>query len=137
MALHLTLLGPPSVSRDGERVGFDTRKAVALLALLTLTERPHSREALCALLWPAHDADHARGALRRTLSTLRSGIGADWILTAGDAVALRRGPGLEVDVERFRALAAEGASRQSLADAVALYSGPLLEGFTLRDSPDF
>lgn len=137
MALHVTLLGPPGVSRDGERIGFDTRKALALLALLTLTERPRSREALCALLWPAHDADRARGALRRTLSTLRSGIGADWILTAGDAVALRRGPGLGVDVERFRALAAEGASRQSLADAVALYSGPLLEGFTLRDSPDF
>ena len=72
MALEVTLLGPPRIERDGERVAFDTRKAMALLADLALSERPRSREALCGLLWPAHDPDRARGALRRTLSTLRT-----------------------------------------------------------------
>ena len=67
--------------------------------------RPRSREALCELLWPGHDPDHARGALRRTLSTLRTAVGEEWIDTAGDSVALQRGPGLELDVARFRALA--------------------------------
>ena len=71
MALAIRLLGPPRVERDGEAVAFDTRKAMALLAHLALAERPRSREALCSLLWPAHDLDRARGALRRTLSTLR------------------------------------------------------------------
>src|SRR5918994_1845476 len=137
MALNITLLGAPRVQRDGETVSFDTRKAMALLAHLALAERPRSREALCSLLWPAHDIDRARGALRRTLSTLRKGIGEQWIDTAGDSVVLQWGPGLELDVERFRALAADGASEDRLGEAVALFSGDFLEGFSLRDSPEF
>src|SRR5215207_10352759 len=137
MALAIRLLGPPRVERDGEAVAFDTRKAMALLAHLALAERPRSREALCSLLWPAHDLDRARGALRRTLSTLRKGIGDEWIDARGDSLALRKGPGLELDVERFRALAADGAAEESLSQAATLFSGDFLEGFSLRDSPDF
>src|SRR5258705_11883113 len=69
--LEISLLGPPRVRRDGEPVSFDTRKATALLAHLALAERPRSRESLCDLLWPAQDAEHARGALPRTLSRVR------------------------------------------------------------------
>jgi DNA-binding SARP family transcriptional activator/predicted ATPase len=137
MALEVTLLGPPRVERDGERAAFDTRKAIALLAVLALSEHPRSREALCGLLWPDHDPDHARGALRRTLSTLRNAVGEDWIDTAGDTIALKRGPGLELDVARFRSLVADGAVLDSLSAAVTLFSGDFLEGFSLRDSPQF
>ena len=137
MALDITLLGAPRVKRDSEAVTFDTRKAMALLALLALAERPRSREALCGLLWPAHDPDRARGALRRTLSTLRKGIGHNWIDPAGDSLALRRGPGLELDVARFRGLTAGGASEERLGKAAALFSGDFMEGFSLRDSPEF
>jgi DNA-binding SARP family transcriptional activator len=91
MGLAIRLLGPPRVERDGQRVAFDTRKAMALLAHLALAERPRSREALCGLLWPTHDPERARGALRRTLSTLRKGVGDEWIDTAGDSLVLRRG----------------------------------------------
>ena len=137
MALAVTLLGPPRIERDGQPVAVDTRKATALLALLALAERPRSREALCDLLWSAHEPGRARGALRRTLSTLRTALGEEWIDTAGDSIALKRGPGLELDIERFRELAADGASLESLGEAVALFSGDFLEGFSLRDSPDF
>jgi DNA-binding SARP family transcriptional activator len=78
--LEISLLGPPRVRRAGRPVSFDTRKATALLAHLALAERPRSREALCALLWPAQDLDHARGALRRTLSVLRKAFGEEWIV---------------------------------------------------------
>ena len=61
MALEVTLLGPPRIERDGERVAFDTRKAMALLAHLALADRPRSRDALCALLWPAHDPGQRSG----------------------------------------------------------------------------
>ena len=137
MALEVSLIGPPRVTRDGRPVSFDTRKAMALLAHLALAERPRSREALCELLWPGHDAEHARGALRRTLSALRKSIGAEWIETRGDGVALLRGAGLELDVERFRELVAGDSSIERLNEAVILLSGGFLEGFALRDSPDF
>lgn len=137
MSVEVALLGPPRVERGGEPVAFDTRKAMALLAHLALSQRPRSRAALCELLWPAHDPEHARGALRRTLSTLRKALGEERLDTAGDSVALRIGDGLVLDVRSFRTLAAEPASMQSLTAAAELFRGELLEGFLLRDSPDF
>ncbi len=116
---------------------FETRKAMALLAHLAQSDRPRSRDLLCELLYPGHDPDRTRGALRRTLSTLRKGIGEEWIDTTGDGVSLRRGPGLSLDVEKFRELAAEPTSEPRLREAVALFPGDFLEGFSLRDSPDF
>ena len=93
--LEISLLGPPRVARDGGPVSFDTRKATALLAHLALSERPRSREALCALLWPDRDPEHARGALRRTLSALRKAVGEEWVDTVADSVALRDSPEFE------------------------------------------
>ena len=135
--LAISLLGPPHVRLDDTPVSFDTRKATALLAHLVLSERPRSRAALCELLWPDRDPEHARAALRRTLSTLRTTIGEEWIDVEADGVALRGGDELAVDVRRFRALAAEGAAAAELTEAVELFRGELLEGFALRDSPEF
>ena len=137
MALEISLIGPPRVARDGRPVSFDTRKAMALLAHLALAERPRSREALCELLWPGRDPEHARGALRRTLSTLRKAVGEQSIDTTGDSIALVRGGELGLDVERFRKLAADGASLEALLEAATLFSAGFLEGFSLRDSPTF
>ena len=137
MGLDVTLLGSPRIERDGSPVAFETRKATALLAHLALTTHPRPRESLCELLYPGHDPANARGALRRTLSALRSGIGEEWLDTSGASIALRRGADLRIDVERFRHLAGPEASRPSLVEAVELFSGGFLEGFALRDSPEF
>jgi DNA-binding SARP family transcriptional activator len=136
-ALEISLLGPPRVCRAGAPVAFETRKATALLAHLALAPGPRSREALCSLLWPEQDPEHARGALRRTLSALRKAVGEEWIDTAAGSVALRDGGGLDVDVRRFRALASPDATPEELASAVEVFRGELLEGFSLRDNPEF
>jgi DNA-binding SARP family transcriptional activator len=138
LALEISLLGPPRVRRSGRPVSFDTRKATALLAHLALADRPRSRESLCELLWPAQDPEHARGALRRTLSALRKSIGEEWIDAVADSVALRlEDDRVDVDVRRFRTLAADDAPVEDLVTAVELFRGELLEGFSLRDSPEF
>jgi DNA-binding SARP family transcriptional activator len=131
--VEVMLLGSPQVRRDGAPVALDTRKALALLAHLALTDRARPRDVLAELLWPDHDAEHARGALRRTLSTLRGAVGAEAIEATRERVALVRGPALEIDVDRFRALAA--ADR--FEEAVAVFRGDFLEGFGLRDAPAF
>jgi DNA-binding SARP family transcriptional activator/Tfp pilus assembly protein PilF len=133
MAVKVKLLGPPRVERDGSPVALDTRKAMALLAVLALVERPRPRDVLAELLWPEHDAEHARGALRRTLSTLRSAIGPEAVEATRDRVSLVRGGSLELDIDRFRAFVADG----DLGAAVAEFRGELLEGFGLRDAPGF
>ncbi len=130
--IEVRLLGPPRVTRDGEPLAFDTRKAIAVLAVLALSERPRTRDSLADLLWPDADLTRARGALRRTLSTLRGAVG-DHLEAGRDQVALVRGPGLRVDVDSFRDLRDRGAS----SEAAAVFSGTFLEGFAVRDAPDF
>lgn len=127
------MLGPPRIERDGTLVAFDTRKAVAVVAYLALDRRSHPRDVLAELLWPDHDPEHARGALRRTLSTVRAGLGPTVLEATRDHVRLAEGNSLSVDVDRFRALCAAGDD----AGAVALFRGGFLEGFGVRDAPEF
>ncbi|MBV9830301.1 MAG: hypothetical protein JOZ82_01810, partial [Marmoricola sp.] len=131
--IRIRLLGPPRVERDGAAVAFDTRKAVALLAHLSLAEGARPRDALADLLWPDADLAHARGALRRTLSAVRAAVGGDHLEATRDQVRLVRGDDLAVDVDEFRRGVAEGDPERALAQ----WGGDLLEGFVIRDAPDF
>ncbi|MBA2640706.1 MAG: AAA family ATPase, partial [Nocardioidaceae bacterium] len=131
--IDVMLLGPPRVERDTALVAFDTRKAVALLAHLALTDRPRPREALAELLWPDTEPDRARGALRRTLSSLRAAIGAERVEATRDHVRLVKGTGITVDVDQFRELAARGDHE----GAATMFRGDFMEGFAVRDAPDF
>ncbi len=132
--LSLALLGPPVVRRDGAPVTFDTRKATALLALLAVTGREHSREQLADLLWPEADSTKGRASLRRTLSVTAAAMG-DGLIISRAAVALQ--PAMVwVDVREFKALIGR-PDAASLEQAVQLYRGDFLAGFTLRGCPDF
>jgi DNA-binding SARP family transcriptional activator/tetratricopeptide (TPR) repeat protein len=132
--LNLALLGPPVIRRDGVPVSFDTRKAIALLALLAVTGREYSREQLADLLWPEADSAKGRASLRRTLSVTAAAMRAALIIT-------RAGVTLEpsvvrLDVREFETLIAR-PDAASLEQAVQLYRGDFLSGFTLRGCPDF
>jgi DNA-binding SARP family transcriptional activator len=63
---------------------------------------------------------------------VRTALGEDVLRT--DTLKVEIAPGaLSVDVERFRRLLRTG----KLEDAVSLYGGDLLSGFSLKDSPEF
>lgn len=147
--LELRFLGPPEIERDGDEREVDTRKAIALAAYLAVTGRPHTRDALAALLWPEYDAERAYANLRRTLWSLNQAVGEEWIDADRETIGLRRQQGLQVDVETFRERLAMAQTHDhneeescpaclpALAEAVDLYRGDFLAGFTLRDSPTF
>lgn len=131
--LELRLFGYPAVIRDRLPVAFDTRKALALLAVLAVTGLEHSRDSLAAMLWPELDRTRARAALRRTLSvTTRVGPA---LQATPSAVRLDL-DAIRCDVREFRALAASNAPGDS-ARAVAIASDTFLAGFGLRDSAVF
>ena len=148
MTLRLSLLGAPLVERSGAPIAFDTRKAVALLAYLGVTGRPHRRESLAGLGWPDADRERASAALRRTLSTIRQVAGPDVLTVDGSTVGLDFSV-VEVDVRRVHDLLTQIRSHdhpvsQVCHDCVAplnevaeLERGSFLEGFALRDSPEF
>jgi DNA-binding SARP family transcriptional activator len=128
---RIALLGSPRIEHAGRKVTFDTRKAVAILAYLALEGGRQPRERIAAMLWPDADAERARGALRRTLSVIRTSPVGDALDADTSAVAL--GDGVDVDVRQFRAL----RMAEQHAHAVAAYGGDLLAGFALRDAPEF
>jgi DNA-binding SARP family transcriptional activator/tetratricopeptide (TPR) repeat protein len=132
--LSLALLGPPVVLRDGTAVTFDTRKAIALLALLAVTGREHSREQLADLLWPDADSVKGRASLRRTLSVTAAAMGAGLTITRA-AVTLELAA-VQVDVREFESLIARPGA-ESQERAVGLYRDDFLSGFVLRGCPDF
>jgi DNA-binding SARP family transcriptional activator len=130
--LRVSLLGPPHVERDGHAIEFDTRKAIAILAYLLLEGETQPRDRLATLLWPDSGEERARAALRRTLSPLRAALG-DEVLHADTLKIGIRSDRVAVDVRRFRDLIRAG----DLEEAVAVYRGDLLAGFSLKDSAQF
>jgi len=146
--LRIALLGPPRVERDGAPIEVDTRKAIALLAYLAIHPERHGRDAVAGLLWPEYDTEHARGALRRTLSTLNKAVGPGWLAADRTTVGFAR-MSFWLDVARFEELVAGcrehghapadacPACVAPLEEAARLHRGDFLAGFSLRDSPSF
>jgi len=134
-SLDIRLLGPPEILVAGKPLVVDTRKAVAILAVLAADGRAYAREELAALLWPDADDASARGALRRTLSALRAAVGETPLVVDRSKVDLVRDR-VRIDLQELETLASS-SDPVDLAHASTLARGPFLAGFSLRDSPDF
>ena len=104
--LTLFFLGTPQLKLDGVSIEIDRRKAVALLAYLTVTGRVHNRDGLATLLWPEYDQSRARAALRRTLSVLNVALAGDWLAADRETVELKRSQNLWLDIDQFQQLLA-------------------------------
>ena len=133
--LEIRLLGPPEILIDGRPLAVDTRKAVAILALLAADGRPYARDELAALLWPESDDMAARGALRRTLSTMRAVVDDGVLRIDRSRVDLDRAQ-VRVDLVEIER-AATSDDRRVLTAAADRIRGPFMAGFNLRDSPEF
>src|SRR4051794_41075836 len=133
--LAIRVLGPLEVAVDGTPLVVDTRKALAILALVAVDQRPFARDELAAMLWPESDDESARGALRRTLSVLRSAVGDRGLRVDRATVALDPSASW-VDLRVVEAATGAG-DRATLAAAASLARGGFLAGFSLRDSAEF
>lgn len=133
--VSLCLLGNPrvegpAVPGQGRAI---QRRHMALLALLARAGRTgQSRDKLLALLWPESPAGAARHSLADALYRLRRILGEDGIVAEGETIRLNPDVIL-CDVQTFEASLEEGR----LEEAVALYGGPFMDGFHLRDSHEF
>ncbi|MGI8773966.1 MAG: ATP-binding protein [Actinomycetota bacterium] len=147
MTIKVQLFGSPSVRGAEGRVTFDTRKALALLAYLGVTARPQPRDELVSFLWPEADLERGRGALRRTLSSIRSALGREALEVDRSSAALSGE--VEVDVTFFRRAVHEADEHPHKAEtscdgclaflerAADMNPGSFMAGFSLKDSPSF
>jgi len=108
------------------------RRRLALLTLLALSpRRALTRERVIAYLWPDHAPDAARRLCSESVYVLRRELGDDVLASVGDELVL--GTTVTCDVDAFLGALAAG-DREA---AVAMYHGPLLDGWYVRDAPDF
>lgn len=149
MPLKINLFGAPYIERDGEDVTVDTRKAIAILAYVIVTNTRQSRDTLATLLWEESDTRSAKAALRRTLSTLNKALESDCLVIERRDVVFEQNEDVWVDVIQFEALLTDVEAHQhdtnslcdsciqQLVDACDLYSDHFMLGFGLRDSIAF
>jgi len=142
--LSLSLLGSFQAVLDGRPItGFASDRMRALLAYLAVEAgRPHRREKLVGLLWPDWPEPSASTNLRNALSNLRkpsaTGEAAAPVLLI-DRETIQFSPAGDgwVDVHAFGALTRVEQPADRWKKDWALYRGPFLEGFSLKDSAPF
>jgi WD40 repeat protein/DNA-binding SARP family transcriptional activator len=139
--LQLALLGRLRIAQSGTPLtNLASLKGQALLCYLAVTRRPHSRAALAGLLWPELPEDDARTNLRSVLAKLQKVV-APHLSVTRETVAFNPASPYWLDVESFldalRRAAATPAAVGLLGDAVDLYRGDFLEGFSIRDAAAF
>jgi DNA-binding SARP family transcriptional activator len=150
--LAIYLLGPLRVILDGEPVtGFISDKARALLAYLAVeSDHSHRRESLAGLLWPDFPEKEAHRSLASALANVRKLIDdskADppFLHSTPKEIQFNRASDSWVDVVAFTGLLQDtGCESDSnpiamlgVEEAVKLYQGEFLRGFSIADSDLF
>lgn len=148
--LILTLLGRPEVTLNGAPLSSRLpAKSLALLLYLAVEKQAkYRRESLVDRLWPDASPTSGRQSLRQTLYTLARVL-SNTLRIDRTSVGLDPATDLWLDVTAFSALMAAchaHSHRQldgcpdcilRLEEAVALYRGDFLAGFSLPDSETF
>ena len=138
--LHLRLLGPLTVLKDGVELPLPaSRKARALLALLAVAS-PVTRARLCELLWDV--PNDPRGELRWCLSKLRGVLddpARHRVRTENDAVALEVTDCFVdiVEVANTLRAGAEALDLPQLRAMSGLFAGDFAEGLEIDRNPQF
>jgi len=133
--LRLQTFGGVSLFRGDENLtgAVTQRRRLGILVLLAASGATGlSRDKLLAFLWPESDTDSARHVLNQLLYAQRRQVGNETLFQGRKTLRLNPAV-IASDVDEFeRALEAH-----DLDVAVRLYRGPFLDGFFLKDAPEF
>lgn len=135
--IELRLLGSLNLVRDCVSCGalIAQPKRFALLCYLALAPGAgfRRRDSLVAMFWPELGEAHARAALRQAIHVIRRCLGEAALVARGiEEIAVDR-TAVWCDAIAFETYLAAGETEK----AMALYEGPLLDGFFISDAPAF
>ncbi|MFN2236248.1 MAG: ATP-binding protein [Anaerolineales bacterium] len=137
--LRLYLFGTPQIELDGAPLGaLKSVKARGILFYLAITGNAIPRSSLAALMWGETSESAARSNLRKALQQLRKYLN-EFLSINRDRVGLAEGAHIWVDVHQFKAAYQESSQGfpKNLAITIDLYRGDFLEGFYIRNAPEF
>ena len=142
VSAKLRLLGTFGLTDGvGHAVPIGSQRAQALLAYLVLhRDAPQSRRQISFVLWADSSEGEALNSLRQLVHRIRQAWpgAAHHLAVDASTLALRSGPGIEVDIDEYEAAVAAALASDQGADVVAvraaferaasLYLGDLLPG---------
>ncbi|GAA0402510.1 BTAD domain-containing putative transcriptional regulator [Microbispora corallina] len=139
--MHFAILSSTDVTHQGEALPMPPIRRRALCALLAAGRHGLSAEALTEALWGDDDVEAHESSLKSVLSHLRRTLPDRIPPSTAGRYRIILAPGDALDVDQFRAKAAEGAAAaasgdyatvvNALNDALALWGEP-----PLADLPD-
>ncbi len=124
--------GHPVIRRDGERLDWDSLKALELLFYLLEHRSGVTTFEVAEALWPGKTESKASSSFHTTLYRLRKVMGGELVESANRRYYLHGKFTIEYDLDRYRALVQHARATGVLADfraAIAVYQGHYLVGF--------
>ncbi len=125
-------LGSPVIERDGDRLDWDSLKALELLFYLLEHRSGVNTFEVAEALWPGKTESKASSSFHTTLYRLRKVMGGELIESANRRYYLHSKFEIDYDVDNYRKLsrqARESSKLDDYAQALALYGGEYLSGF--------
>jgi DNA-binding SARP family transcriptional activator len=133
--LEIQLFGAPQLLLNGQIVYSLRRKNRALTYYLAAQGGKSTREKLLTFFWPDHERSTAQPILRTMIHDLRKCLGK---AIEVDDQNIAFAPDTSIDAQDFStAIQSSLVDAQKLAEALSLYKGDFLDGFSLSDSPQF
>jgi predicted ATPase/DNA-binding SARP family transcriptional activator/tetratricopeptide (TPR) repeat protein len=148
-SVKLYFFGNPQAVISDTTAELSRRKSMALLSYLAVTGKRHSRDSLAELFWPETNSRRAAANLRTIIWSLNQSPVSCVTDCQHDTVSLASSSDLWVDVTAFRQHMAAcfeyhrdtsdlcESCENHLRKAVDLYQDGFMQGFTIRNSPDF
>lgn len=137
--LNIFVLGPPRIEIDGHTKSISRRQVRAMLYYLASQPGDVTREQLSFLFWPDTPEEEARRKLSILLSHLRRTVHPiPVVVTRSDSISLDSKM-IGSDLIDFNERISHGGEDDigPLKQAVSLYRGAFLAGFSLPDSPEY
>ena len=121
--IFVKLFNVPSVSVDGVKIAFPSRKVEALFYYLAVNKEA-GREEVAALLWPEAEAETGRKNLRNAIYYIKKSFNLEVVVSPKKStIMLNSDIKLEIDIDLLN-------SSDKWQDA---YTGEFLQGFTVKE----
>ncbi len=123
--------GPPIVMRQGERLDWDSLKALELLFYLLEHRSGVSTFEVAEALWPGKSESKASSSFHTTLYRLRKVMGGELVESANRRYYLKGSFSIDYDVDNYRKAASRARETGTLSDHVAaakIYTGHYMVG---------
>lgn len=125
-------LGAPLVEQNGERLDWDSLKALELLFYLLEHRNGVTTFEVAEALWPGKTESKASSSFHTTLYRLRKAMGGELIESANRRYYLHKKFKIEYDLDQYRHLSQKAKESERMGDyarAIDLYRGDFLVGF--------